>query len=140
MEAIIKFISTTEEKLPLLEVVNGQMIFVEDSKKIFLDFHNTRTQYSDFIYLATEEQRKGIQFPMDAFYFVYETSIIWRYTSVTETWTQITATPKEQVIFLDAQDFPAVGDPSRIYIYNREIYRWRDGEYQIIGSSYWKSL
>lgn len=49
MEAIIKFISTTEEKLPLLEVVNGQMIFVEDSKKIFLDFHNTRTQYSDFI-------------------------------------------------------------------------------------------
>lgn len=140
MESVIKFISTTQAKLPQLEVVNGQLIFVEDTRRIYLDFHGLRTQYADFIYLSTEEQRKGLQYPLDAFYFVYETNLLWRYDSALEKWMQVTDTPKEQIVFLDTQDFPRVGDPSRIYISDKDIYRWRDGEYQLIGSSYWKSL
>lgn len=140
METIVKFISTIESRLSQLEVINGQLIFVEDSKKLYLDFENTRTQYGNFIFLATEIQRQGLKYPLSSFYFVYETNIIWRYDSGLGTWIQITSEPKEKVIFLDSGDFPAIGDPSRLYISGTDMYRWRDGEYQIIGSSYWKSL
>lgn len=140
MDAIIKFVSTTESKLSQLGIVNGQLIFVEDSRKLYLDFDNTRTQYGNFIFLATDIQRLGIRFPLDSFYFVYETNVIWRYDSGLEKWIQITTNPGENIVFMDYSDFPVTGNPSRIYISGTDMYRWRDGEYQIIGSSYWKRL
>lgn len=138
MTTVIKFISTIKSKLDSLELLNGQLIFVEDTQELFLDLHDKRTQYGSFIFLNTEEQRLLLYSPFNAFYFVLETSILWRYEP--DGWVQITSPPREQVVFLDRENFPTIGDASCIYISETDMYRWKDGEYQVIGSSYWKYL
>lgn len=140
MNTVVKFISTTEKKLADLEILNGQLIFVEDTRRVYMDLHNQRTQYNNIIYLSTENQRLSMSTPVAAFYFCYETNIVWRYDDTIQEWIQITGKPQQSVVFLDEEDFPAKGNPSCIYISGVDIYRWRDGEYQIIGSSYWKKL
>lgn len=140
MNSIVKFISTKEKKLPELEIVNGQLIFVEDTRRVYLDFHNQRIPYNNIIYLSTEAQRISLTSPVPAFYFCYETNIVWRYEDTTQEWIQITGKPQQSIVFLDEQEFPSIGNPSCLYISGVEMYRWRDGEYQIIGSSYWKEL
>lgn len=140
MESVVKFISTTEKKLPELEILNGQLIFVEDTRRIYMDLHNKRTSYTNIIYLSTEAQRVGLTMPIPAFYFCYETNIVWRYEDTTDSWIQITGKPQQSIVFLDEVDFPTQGNPSCLYISGVDMYRWKDGEYQIIGSSYWKEL
>lgn len=140
MESVLKFISTVESRLSQLDISNGQLIFVEDSRKIYLDLNNERISYGDFIYLSTESQREHLQHPLSALYFVYETNVIWRYNALTSKWIQVTSKPNQQIVFLDSQDFPVIGNPSFLYISGVEMYRWKDGEYQLLGSSYWKSL
>ena len=95
---------------------------------------------NNIIYLSTEAQRISLTSPVPAFYFCYETNIVWRYEDTTQEWIQITGKPQQSIVFLDEQEFPSIGNPSCLYISGVEMYRWKDGEYQIIGSSYWKEL
>ena len=75
MDSIVKFISTKEKKLPELEIVNGQLIFVEDTRRVYLDFHNQRIPYNNIIYLSTEAQRISLTSPVPAFYFTFVKSL-----------------------------------------------------------------
>lgn len=137
--AVVKFISTKKAKLVNLEVKDGQLIFCEDSRELYLDHHGVRTQYGSFIFLNTEEQRLLLPSPLTSFYFVYETNLIWRYDGASG-WIQITSPPQEQIQFMDFENFPEEGNSKAIYISGSDIYRWNDGEYQSIGGSYWKNL
>lgn len=47
MSAKVKFYSTVASKLADLPVVDGQMIFVTDTKKFYLDTGGLRLEYSD---------------------------------------------------------------------------------------------
>ena len=141
MNEIASFISTVKSKLDSLEIKNGQLIFVEDSREIYLDFHSKRTQYSDFIFLNTESQREGILAPLSGFYFVYETNILWRYDGAAG-WVQITTQPAQQIVFLNREEFPEEGNSSCLYISNLDIYKWDSIEkkYKQIGTPYWETI
>lgn len=94
-KTILKAYSTVESKLPTLPLEDGQLIFVYDKKKIILDNHGVRTVYEQIQTIETEEQRNVLLAPIDSFYFVIETSILWRYTN--GHWNQITTSPQEQI-------------------------------------------
>lgn len=94
-KTILKAYSTVESKLSTLPPEDGQLIFVYDKKKIILDNHGVRTVYEQIQTIETEEQRNDLLAPIDSFYFVIETSILWRYTN--GHWNQITTSPQEQI-------------------------------------------
>ena len=94
-KTILKAYSTVESKLPTLPLEDGQLIFVYDKKKIILDNRGVRTVYEQIQTIETEEQRNDLLAPIDSFYFVIETSILWRYTN--GHWNQITTSPQEQI-------------------------------------------
>ena len=76
---IIDVISTTNSKLSNLPIKDGQLIFVHDSKKIALDYKNVRTVYEQIQVLEKESNRTELIAPINSFYFVAETSILWKY-------------------------------------------------------------
>ena len=93
--SILKAVSTVDSKLSNLPIEDGQLIFVYDKKKIILDNHGVRTVYEQIQTIETEEQRNDLLAPIDSFYFVIETSILWRYSN--GHWNQITTSPQEQI-------------------------------------------
>lgn len=100
-KTILKAYSTVESKLPTLPLEDGQLIFVYDKKKIALDNHGIRTIYEQIQTIETEEQRNDLLAPIDSFYFVIETSILWRYSN--GHWNQITTSPQEQIDRISAE-------------------------------------
>lgn len=133
---VMKFYRTTSAKLNLLEVKDGQLIFVEDSKKIYLDNSTERIEYGSIISLISEEQRKQLLFPIDgAFYFVKETNCFWRYEGK---WIQLTSTPETQIYFLN--DLPDIGVENKLYVSNEKIYQWSNSTYTEVGGSTWDSI
>lgn len=132
------FLTTTQAELNTVAVQDGQLIFVQDSREIFLDNNGERQQYGNFIFIPNEEHRINIPMPVEGFYFVNDTNILWRYFK--GAWTQITYKPAQQVEFMSYSEFPRVGDETKLYVSDRDIYRWKDGSYQRIGSSYWSEL
>ena len=94
-KTILKPISTVDSKLPSIPLKDGQLIFVYDKKKIALDIHGTRTVYEQIQTLEKEEHRLELLAPIDSFYFVIETSILWRY--INGKWKQITSPPETMV-------------------------------------------
>lgn len=98
--SILKALSTVESKLPTLPLEDGQLIFVYDKKKIVLDNHGIRTVYEQIQTIEKEEQRVGLLAPIDSFYFVIETSILWRYAN--GHWIQITSQPAEKIVSEDS--------------------------------------
>lgn len=125
MTATVKFITTVNSKLSQLEVVNGQLIFVSDTQRIYLDFNNTRTEYSQIIVLRNEDQRLDIN-PVEGFYFVLDTNILWRYESG---WIQLTTPPKENVVFINYEDLPEEGMEQVLYITENNFLTWNGEEY-----------
>lgn len=137
--SILKAVSTVDSKLSNLPIEDGQLIFVYDKKKIVLDNHGTRTIYEQIQTIEKEEHRTGLLAPIDSFYFVIETSILWRYTN--GKWMQITSQPVEKIVSMDSYlNFPSVGHSNQIYIDTSEnaTYRWDDGslKYYCVGRDY----
>lgn len=71
----MKFIITNKNKLNSIEVISGQLIFVKDERVIYLD-SDTRTRFSQMIYLLTENARISLSNPLEGFYFVEETAVL----------------------------------------------------------------
>lgn len=135
---ILKVISTTNSKVKSLQVQNGQLIFVHDKHQIYMDIDNKRTLYEQIITLNTEVERSNILAPIDSFYFVLDTAILWRYSGE---WIQITSQPAKHIIFEKSYlNFPTIGDEKQIYIDTTEnsTYRWDDAslKYYCIGRDY----
>lgn len=85
--------TTTDSRLPSLEIKNGQLIFVKDAQSIALDYDDKRTLYKQIVILQTETERTSLLAPISGlFYFVEETNKLWRYQSG---WIQINITPDD---------------------------------------------
>ncbi len=130
--ATVSFVSTSSDKLNKLAVKNGQMIFVQDERAIYMDNNGVRTSYQQIITLNTEAARTSLAYPLRGFYFIKETLQLWEYDSG---WTQITQTPKQQIVFDSYANFPHPGDPEVIYIDETNMYRYINGQYQRMNSS-----
>lgn len=135
MTAIIKYVSTIESKLSQLPVGNGQLIFVKDTRKIFLDFNNIRTEYSQIMVLQNEEHRKNILNPVTGFYFVLGTYILWRFEN--GEWIQLTFPPKENIVFLNFANLPKEGKKEVLYVTEDKTYKWNKTEYIELGALTW---
>ncbi len=119
---MVKFIATTSDKLESLEIKSGQIIFSMDERAIYLDT-DVRTSFKQIITLVTEEMRLGLTSPVVGFYFVKETKILWNYDN--EVWTQISGgVPKEQLYFLNKENFPEQGEEEVLYVDKAAIYQW----------------
>ena len=121
MSAIVKFYYTVNSKLAELPIVDGQVIFVSDTKKFYLDMNGLRLGYSDIQVLATESDRTSILAPTEGFYFVDDTNVMWRYKG---SWKQITPSELSPLYFGDYDSFPPIGKENTLYITNDATYRW----------------
>lgn len=138
MDVILKAISTVDSKLASLEQKDGQLIFCKDTRKILLDLNGVRTAYEQITTINTESQRTEMLAPVEAFYFVLDTHILWRYEGE---WIQITTQPAEIVYLSDTYlNFPPVGNTHQIYIDTDDnaIYRWNGTatKYFCVGRDY----
>lgn len=136
--SILKVISTTDSKLNSLKLNNGQLIFVHDKHQIYMDMNNKRTLYEQIVTINTEQERQGLLAPIDGFYFVLDTAILWRYS---QKWIQITSQPAQCILYEDSYlKFPTIGNENQIYIDTSEnaTYRWDDVDlkYYCIGRDY----
>ena len=138
MTATVKFVSTVDSKLSQLQIENGQLIFVSDTRKICLDFNGVRTEYSQLIILATEKDRQNYLSPITAFYFIKSTKCLWRYEG--GEWIQLTSPPKEQIVFLNYSDLPLVGESEVLYITETQSYTWNGNEYIRLGTQVWENF
>ena len=134
-----KFITTVEERLNLLPISNGQLIFVRDSRKICHDYNGERIEYSQIFYLKDENARLQLTNPLEIFYFVKETKVLWVYTKA-EGWTALTTSPKENVVFIDFENLPEVGELNTLYTTELSIYKWNGSGYVELGKSYWEEF
>lgn len=120
--AIVTFYQTVDNRLSDIEVKDGQIIFVSDTKKIYLDLHGIRLSYSILDTLEKDEDRFGISNTSEGFYYIEETNTIWKYKS--DNWIQITPNELEPLFFGEQNDFPIKGKPGVLYISTNAIYQW----------------
>lgn len=131
-----KFITTTQDRLELLPISDGQLIFVRDSRKICHDYNGERIEYGQIIVLADENHRLSIAKPFNTFYFVLDTHILWRYQE-TE-WIPLTTPPKENVVFIG--ELPEKGEQNVLYAVGSDIFTWNGTEYVKMGALLWEEF
>lgn len=149
MAVLMKAFITTSDKLNSLSVVDGQLIFVYDTQKIYLDFNGLRLSYaegnsnesSSFIILTTEEDRLALTSPVEGFYFIESTSKIWRYK---DKWIPVSSDGNSSINMVDSIDaLPEEGNANQLYVLDDAIYRWDTAtkEYVVVsGQSQWITL
>jgi hypothetical protein len=133
-----KFITTTEDRLNLLPISNGQLIFVRDSRKICLDYQDNRVEYGQIIVLTDDKHRLSIEQPFNTFYFVLQESILWRYENFQ--WIQITTPPKENLVFVGEDPLPIKGKEGVLYATSTDLYTWNGMKYTKMGTLEWEEF
>ena len=133
-----KFITTTEERLGLLPISNGQLIFVRDSRKICLDYQDSRVEYGQIIVLTDENHRLSIARPFDTFYFVLDTRVLWRYEK--GEWIPLTTSAKESVIFVGDGELPPKGTVGVLYATTTDLFTWNGEGYTKMGTLVWEEF
>lgn len=121
MSAIVKFYHTTQSKLAQLPVSDGNLVFVTDTKKMYLDINGNRLGYQDIQVLPTETDRTSILAPIEGFYYIEETNILWRYK---EGWKKVTPDNLSPLFFGAYEDFPPTGNSNVLYISDDATYKW----------------
>lgn len=121
MSAIVKFYHTTQSKLAQLPVSDGNLVFVTDTKKMYLDINGNRLAYTDIQVLPKETDRTSILAPIEGFYYIEETNILWRYK---EGWKKVTPDNLSPLFFGAYEDFPTTGNSNVLYISDDATYKW----------------
>lgn len=134
-----KFITTTEDRLNLLPISNGQLIFVRDSRKICLDYQDTRVEYGQIIVLTDENHRLSITQPFNTFYFVLDTRVLWRCQD--GEWIPLTTPPRENIIFVgNKEELPEKGTIGILYATATDLYTWNGESYTKMGILLWEEF
>lgn len=133
---ILSAIGTVASKLPDLSIKNGQLIFIQDSQKIALDFNDKRVFYNQVVILQKESDREAILAPInELFYFVVDTAVLWMYHNE---WVQITSQP-ENIVFIGTI-LPELGSAKTLYVNKEEqnisIWDSESSEYIVVGNTY----
>lgn len=126
-QLILKCISSS--KLYDYPIVPGQLIFCRDTRTIYMDT-DERTAYQQIMIFDSEIQRVSLPVPVQGFYFVEETGVLWEYTGVD--WIQINKEPEKQLYFDSIDNFPEVGDANKIYVDGTRMYRYINGSYLLM--------
>lgn len=119
---VLSVCATTAERVKELSIVNGQLIFVQDKRRIALDFNNKRVFYNQIEELDTDESRLAILAPISGmYYFVISTAVLWTYNNG---WVQITSKP-EEIVFIGTE-MPELGSEKTLYVNKttKEISVW----------------
>lgn len=135
-EAILSVIATHQSKLPDLAITDGQMIFVQDKRKIALDLDGKRVFYNEIRELTTEASRSSLLAPVSgAYYFVVETAMLWTYRD--GGWVRITTQPEDIVCI--GVSLPDLGKAKTLYVdtANQNISVWDDstGAYVVVADT-----
>lgn len=127
--AIMSLVATNSSRIRQLPIKNAQLIFIQDMGRIAFDFNNKRVFYNQIIELETDADRLLLEEPLDGYYFIIDTAILWHYKNG---WTQITEKPQE-IVFIGVE-FPALGQANKIYVdkAEREISIWDEDTQQYI--------
>lgn len=141
MSAVAKFLYTNDSQLADLAQLDGQIVFTLDTKQLYLDMKGLRIKYTDIQVLASESDRTSILAPVEGFYFVEETSVVWRYKGG---WRQLTPSNLTPLFFgRTEKDFPPAGNPAILYISDDATYKWNDSTRQYIcvsNKTEWKDI
>ena len=130
-----KVIATSSSKIRDLVIKNGQLIFIQDLKRIAFDFNNKRVFYNQITELDTEADRLALEKPLKGYYFVIGSACLWFYK---DGWTQITEKPQEVVFIGEEILFPELGQEQTIYVNTSEgkenISVWDEdsGDYKVV--------
>lgn len=129
--AQIKFYKTTSPKLNDIAVENGNLIFCEDTRTIYLDNASERVAYLQIMLLPNDETRI-IMTPnlVSGFYFVLSNNILWRLDG--STWIQITEKPSELIVYGTLSTFPRPGRQGTLYMTDTKLYHWSDDDYAYV--------
>lgn len=111
-KAPMSVVVTTSERLSSLLIQNGQLVFVKDKCRIAFDWNDKRTFYNQITELETDYERASMLSPLDGYYFVIETAILWRYDN---DWIQITSKP-DDIVFIGAE-LPELGQAKEKTLY-----------------------
>lgn len=110
-KAPFSVIVTTSDRLSDLVIKSGQLIFVKDKNRIALDFKDERKFYNQITELDAEYERTSLSSPLNGYYFVIETAVLWYYK---DGWTQITTKP-DDIVFIGTE-LPELGQEKTLYV------------------------
>lgn len=126
-------IATTSSRVRDLVIKNGQIIFLQDVGRIAFDFKDKRVFYNQITEVATELERSSLSSPLEGYYFVIETAILWRYDGK---WVQLSNAP-EEIVFIGTE-LPELGQTNKIYVNKeqKEISVWDEetGDYMAVSN------
>ena len=108
--AIMSLVATNSSRIRQLPIKNAQLIFIQDMGRIAFDYKDKRVFYNQIVELETEADRLSLEEPLDGYYFIINTAVLWHYKNG---WTQITEKPRE-IVFIGVE-FPALGQANKIY-------------------------
>ena len=127
-KSVLKSVATTSAKINNLIIENGQLVFLYDIGRIAFDYKGKRVFYNQIVELQTEAERLALENPLDGYYFIIGSGILWVYKS---RWIQITGKP-ESIDFIDVE-LPELGQENKLYVNKTEqnISVWDDekGDY-----------
>lgn len=112
---ILSLIATNSPRVRQLPIKNGQLIFVQNLGRIAFDYNGKRVFYNQIVELETEAERVALEEPLDGFYFVIGSGILWQYKSG---WNQITERP-ENIVHIDVV-LPQLGQEKTLYVNKAE--------------------
>ena len=87
-------------------------MFIQDLGRIAFDFKDKRVFYNQIVELETEVERLTLKDPLDGYYFVIGSGVLWFYK---DDWIQITEKPQE-VIHIDVE-LPSLGQAKEDVLY-----------------------
>lgn len=138
---IMKLYTTISSRLSQLPVKDGQLIFVSDTKKVYLDFNGVRVSYSTINSFSTDKERIECESPAKGFYFVQETGVLWNYDT---SWKQLTPDNLQQIYFGSGiEAFPEEGNDKLLYVADDATYKWDSATKQylvVANKTEWTSL
>lgn len=140
MAAILKCYNTVAAKLSQLSVLDGNLIFVTDTKKIYLDINGSRLCYDTIQVFDTDAERLATLAPTEGFYCVEDTCVLWRYSS--GSWKRLTPEEIKPVLYgTSVSDFPKEGNENLLYVTDDASYRWDNSlsSYIMVSNkTYWR--
>lgn len=116
-KAVMSLVATSSSRIRELPIKNGQLVFVQDLGRIAFDYNNKRVFYNQIVELETEAERLALDNPLNGYYFVIGSGVLWLYKN---DWIQITEKP-ENVLFIDVE-LPQLGQEDKLYINKAEQY------------------
>lgn len=137
-------VADKSSKLSDFAIGHQQIIFLQDKRKIALDYNGKRTFYNQVEILATDTEREELETPENGvFYFVIGKAMLWFYDS---SWIPITTPPQEIVCI--GVEFPELGSENTLYVNKKsgsesisvwdtetQSYKYIAGKARVISSS-----